>query len=181
MKTSRTGKADPTLPVATLLRLVITGSIIVILVCCGIFALNRYRRGEPRRNALAVISEIDRALTSSEVSKTMPLLELSPTLAARSPEDQVQWIAEVLRDEVSAAGLAELRRHARFGPLAQMFPEEAKRWAESAHLAVESCVAFRMERGGIRAEVVLHQTPTGFRVLRCNNVKQMAPPSPATS
>ena len=174
MKTSRTRKADSTLPGSALLRWISAVSIIVILVGCGIFALNRYRRDEPRRSALAVISEIDRALTSSEVSKTMPLLELSPAVAARSPEDQMQWIADVLRDEVSAAGLDELRRHARFGPLAQVFPEEAKRWAESAHLAVESCVAFRMERAGIRAEVVLHQTPTGFRVLRCNNVKQMA-------
>ena len=34
-----------------------------------------------------------------------------------------------------------------------------------------------MERDGIRAEVVLHQTPDGFRVVRCNNVKQMAPAS----
>jgi hypothetical protein len=153
----------------------------VLVVCGAFFALSRYRSDEPRRDALAVISEIERALTSSEVSKTMPLLELSPSAAARSPQDQTQWIADVLRDEVSAAGLVELRRHARFGPLAEVFPEEGKRWAEAAHLTVERCVAFRMERDGIRAEVVLHQTSTGFRVLRCNNVKQMAPTTPAKS
>lgn len=148
-----------------------------LLICGAFFALHRYRLDEPRRDALAVVSEIDRALTSSDISKSLPLLELPAAAAARSPDDQAQWIADVLRDEVSSAGLEELRRHARFGPLAEVFPKEGRSWAESAHLSVESCVAFRMERGGIRAEVVLHQTPDGLRVLRCNNVKQMAPPA----
>ena len=89
----------------------------------------------------------------------------------------MRWIADVLRDEVSAEGLAELRRHARFGPLAEVFPDEAKRWADTASVPVGECVAFRMERDGLRAEVVLHRTPAGFRILRCNNVKQMAPPA----
>ena len=156
-------------------------AIVALVVCGSFFALHRHRLGEPRRSALFIVSEISRLLTSADIAKVLPLLELPPAAEARSPEEQVQWIADVLRNEVSDAGLEELRRHGQFGPLAEVFPEEAARWVDSAHLAVRDCVAFRMERDGIRAEVVLHQTSSGFRVLRCNNVKQMASTTPAKS
>ena len=42
-------------------------------------------------------------------------------------------------------------------------------------MKVEDCVAFKMERAGIRAEVVLLREGETYRVVRCNNVKQMAP------
>ena len=161
------------------LRTVVWATVVLSVLVIGgaFFAMGRYRHDEPRRNALAVISDLERALKSAELSKITSLVELPPVEAARSREDQSQWLAEVLRDEISVSGLAELRQRAEFGPLADIFPLEAKCWAESAHVPVQNCVAFRMERNGIRAEVVLHQTPTGFRVLRCNNVKQMASPN----
>ena len=88
---------------------------LLLAVAGGIFALSRYRRDAPRRKALAVMSEVERALTSSDASKAISLIELSPAAAVKNLEDQTQWIADVLRDLVSAAGLDELRRHGRFG------------------------------------------------------------------
>ena len=120
---------------------------------------------------------MERTLISADPAKSLPLFHVPAAAAEKSPAEQTRWLSEILRDEISPEGLAELQRHGRFGPLAEVFPDEANRWAESARLPVESCVAFRMERDGIRAEVVLHQTPAGFRVVRCNNVKQMAPAS----
>ena len=150
-------------------------AIVLVAVVSGFFALSRYRGDAPRREALSVMAEVERAIASSHAEKTLPLLALPSSAAAKSPEEKTRWIADVLRDEVSAEGLAEIRRHARFGPLAEVFPAEAQRWADTAGVPVEDCVAFRMERDNIRAEVVLHKSPSGFRIVRCNNVKQMAP------
>ncbi len=142
------------------------------------FLVVRHQRGAPRRSAFAVLGNIERALISADPSQSLPLFHIPSAAAEKAPAEQARWLAEILRDEISPEGLAELQCHARFGPLTEVFPDEAKRWAESAHLPVESCVAFRMERDGIRAEVVLQQTPRGFLVVRCNNVKHMAAPSP---
>jgi hypothetical protein len=131
-----------------------------------------------RSRAIETLSVFDRALSAADGAKLDSLIQLPSSVAAKTPEDKARWIADVLSDEVSADGVAELRHHAVFGSLLQIFPAEAERWAEAAKLPVSECVAFRLERAGIRAEVVLHQTPAGFRVLRCNNVKQMALPAP---
>ena len=42
-----------------------------------------------------------------------------------------------------------------FGPLQEMFPQEAAAWAAQAGVKVEDCVAFKLEQNGLRAEVVL--------------------------
>ena len=150
-------------------------AIFCLAISGAFFALNRRQIDKPRREALSILSELEHALTSSEVSKALPLIEL-PSAAAGSQAAQEQWLVDVLHDEVSAAGLLEIRDHARFGPLLEIFPEEAARWTKVAHVPASECVALRMERNSIRAEVVLHLSPTGFRLLRCNNVKQMAFP-----
>jgi hypothetical protein len=146
-------------------------------ICYGLLVLERYRRNEPRRNAIAVVSDLERALTSSDVLKSLPLLQLPPAALAKTPEELTQWLNDVMSDEISSAGLEELRRYARFGSLVELFPDEGRRWAESVHVSPEKCIAFRLERNGLRAEIVLYETRPGLRVIRCNNVRQMASPS----
>lgn len=68
-------------------------------------------------------------------------------------------------------------KKATFGTLRQLFPVQADRWAQQARVNPEDCIAFRMERDGIQAEVVMLKPSTTeivYRILRCNNVKQMA-------
>ena len=140
-------------------------------------ALDRHRRDAPRRSALGTLGALQTALTASDPASVLKDIQAPAAVTVKSPAEQGRWITEVLRDEVSAEGLAALARQGRFGPVAELFPDEARRWADGAGVRVEECVAFRMERDGLRAEVVLHQSPAGLRVIRCNNVKQMAPPS----
>lgn len=133
-----------------------------------------HRKNAPRRNALSTATALNNALTSKEPIKTLDIVTLPPTAKLSAPEEQGRWVAALLSDEINAAGIEEMRRHARFGPLVELFPEEADRWSKGAGVPQESCVALRMDRAGTRAEIVFHDTPEGLRILRCNNVKQMA-------
>ena len=153
------------------------GALLIVVLLVAWFAVDRYQRAAPRRSAVAALVELHRSLAATDATSVLQRIVLPASAANRTPAEQAQWLGEVLRDEISDAGIDALSRHARFGPLATVFPEDGPRWAESAQVPVGECVAFRMERDGIRAEVVLHQTPDGFRILRCNNVKQMAPAS----
>ena len=140
------------------------------------FAWDRYQRNAPRREALAVLVEMERLLATADAAKVVEQVVMPTSAPVRTPVEQAQWLKDILRDELSPAGIAKLRRSGSFGPLAEIFPDEALRWADAAKVRVGDCVAFRIERNGVRAEVVLLQTASGFRVVRCNNVKQMAPP-----
>ena len=67
-----------------------------------------------------------------------------------------------------------------------MFPAEAEGWARQAGVNPDDCVAFKLDRNGLRAEVVLLKPSTlgsqsstpepSHRIVRVNNVKQMAEP-----
>ena len=54
------------------------------------------------------------------------------------------------------------------------FPGEGGKWAEAFGVDPSDCVAFRAEKNGLRAELVLVKTNGFTRILRCNNVKQLA-------
>ena len=148
---------------------------VFVMLVIGVWAVVGYRQGAPRRDSLVAVAALNQALAAPDHAGLLEQIHLPVAAAGRSPAEQQQWLVAALQDELSAEGLAELRRHAQFGPLAAVFPAEAQPWAEAARVRVEDCVAFRMERDGLRAEVVLHQTPEGFRIVRCNNVRQMAP------
>ncbi len=73
----------------------------------------------------------------------------------RTDAEKVQFLQKALSDEISEPGLLALRRHGRFSPLDEIFPREGTNWAAQAGVNSTDCLAFRMEREGIRAEVVL--------------------------
>ena len=56
--------------------------------------------------------------------------------------------------------------------------EALRDWCQQSGIDMDNCVAFKMERAGIRAEVVLVREGETYRVVRCNNVKQMASERP---
>ena len=150
----------------------------------------QWKQDEPRRRSLACLAELDTALHSSDPSTLLDLIALPSALQGRTRPEQTEFLTKALRDEVSAEGLAVLKREGTFGPLTNIFPAEAEAWAKQAGVKPEDCVAFKMEKNGLRAEVVLasgqkagansqkssvisHQSSV-LRVVRLNNVKQLA-------
>jgi hypothetical protein len=138
----------------------------------------------PRRASLASLGRLDAALRSGNRVDLLELLVLPAAIRNRTPSEQSEFLNKALHNEISAEGLAELRRSGAFGPLKNVFPTEAEAWARLAGVHPDDCVAYKLERNGVRAEVVL-LTPSNFeskashgkapyRIVRVNNVRQLA-------
>lgn len=143
------------------------------------------RLDQPRRDCCTALVRLDRALRLSDANVLPTLVVLPTSLQAHSPAERAEFTRKALQGEISAAGLAMLRKEGRFGPLLEIFPEEGARWAAQAGVRPEDCRAFRLQRNGLRAEVVLVAEPATpgqvsgtFRVLRCNNVSHLVAPKP---
>ncbi len=104
----------------------------------------------------------------------MKVISVPSGWRSRSNREIQRDVTELLSGEISVEGIDALKSGSIFGPLREVFPAEVTAWATAFSVNADECVAFRMEKNGVRAEVVLHQTPDGFRIIRCNNVKQMA-------
>jgi hypothetical protein len=164
---------------------------LLVLVIAAVL-WQRCKQDEPRRNCLASIESLHAALSSPDANGLMQFIALPAALQARTVAEQSEFIRKALQDEISLAGLAILNKRAQFGPLTNMFPAEASNWAAQAGVKPEDCLAFRLERNGQRAEVVLARTPgsplvprrsslPSFRIVRVNNVKQLAPEALSTT
>lgn len=134
----------------------------------------RWKGAEPRRFALQALGQLDRALHTGNSPDLLTLICTPAAIQGRTAAEQSQFLTKALADEISPEGLAVLQREGAFGPLTNIFPAEAEMWTKQASVKPEDCVAFKMERAGIRAEVVLLREGQTFRIVRCNNVKQMA-------
>ena len=134
-----------------------------------------WQHDRPRRNAAQAISRLASALINPNSAELLDTVLIPAAIQGRTSAEQLEFLTKALRDEISAEGLAVLRRQGDYGSLEKLFPQEAAAWAGQAGVQPGDCVAFRLERNGVRAEVVLIQEGQAYRVLRCNNVKQLAP------
>lgn len=101
-------------------------------------------------------------------------MEIPNFLQDRSLSEQDSLLQELLSSEISAAGVAVLSKQGKFGSLRSLFPSEADAWATAFGVPADQCVAFRMSRSDITAELVFHRSGDIYNILRCNNVRQMA-------
>jgi hypothetical protein len=145
----------------------------VILLALGV-GLVFWQHGEPRRAALEPVANLARVLTKPGSPDLLDAVVVPGAIRDRSSAEQQQFLEKALSDEVSPEGVLALKRHAEFGTPKSLFPNEAAVWSHQAGVNADDCVAFKMQRAGIRAEVVLRREGQAFRVVRCNNVKQMA-------
>ncbi|HXT11399.1 MAG TPA: hypothetical protein VN873_07530 [Candidatus Angelobacter sp.] len=143
----------------------------VALVACVFWF--KWKRDEPRRDSLASLENLYVSLESNS-SSLLNQVVLPSVVNGRTQAERIEFLTKVLRDEVSGRGISALRHGAAFGELNRIFPEEASRWADQASVNATNCFAFRMEKNGVRAEVVVYRDGDHYLVLRCNNVKQMA-------
>jgi len=144
----------------------------------------QWQRDTPRRNSFRAVQTFATALNSGDADALLQTVVLPAAVAGRTPAEQTEFLTKALRDEISPEGLAVLRREGQFGSLQELFPQEATAWATQAGVKLEDCVAFKLERNGLRAEVMLVKLSSiehpessiapGYRIVRCNNVKQMA-------
>ena len=146
----------------------------MLLVLVVAFLWIRWRQDEPRRISLNTLQTLAHALDAGQADTLLGSLELPQALLDRTPPEQVEFITKALRDEISPEGIIALKRNGAFGPLKQLFPTDAEAWAKQAGVSPAECVAFRLEKNGLLAEVVLHMQEKTCRIVRCNNVKQMA-------
>ncbi len=152
--------------------------IVFLLLLTGGAGWFWWKKGEPRRTSIQVLQSFHKVLMAGQGNELLNSLVLPRALQGRTSEEQVEFLTKVLRDEISADGIAALKREGVFGPFPDVFPAEAATWANQAGVAPGSCLAFRMEKNGLRAEVVLLSSQSGYRIIRCNNVKQMADAKP---
>ncbi len=165
------------------------GGLVLMVLLIGVCAWLRWKQDAPRRVSLAALQHFGAALDSVDSASLLNHLILPSAISGRTVPEQVEFITKALRDEISPEGIEVLRKRGQFGPLKDLFPTEADGWAKQAGVRVEDCVAFKMERNGLRCEVVLAhesgiQHPVSsiphpvnhpvYRIVRCNNVKQMA-------
>ena len=132
-----------------------------------------WQHGQPRREAVLAVSQLATSLAKNQGSELLDAILIPLAVQSRTPAEQQEFLAKALADEISPAGVEALKNHAEFGPLNSVFPQEAPTWCQQAGVEAANCVAFKMDRAGIRAEVVLLRDGQKYRIIRCNNVKQM--------
>jgi hypothetical protein len=147
---------------------------VALLVASGGFFWFKWKQDEPRRDCVKTLEHLCQALDSHDSASLLKAIALPQAIQNRPAAEQAEFLTKALRDEISPEGLVALKTRGNFGSLKQLFPAEGDAWARQAGDTPEACVAFKMERSGVRAEVVLLREKGLFRVIRCNNVKQMA-------
>jgi hypothetical protein len=153
---------------------------LLVVFALALFLWLQWRSDEPRRQSLHTLAQFSRALDSGRHENLLPMVVIPPGLKNSTVPEQHQFLFKALRDEISVEGLQALKRNAHFGPLTAVFPIEAVEWAKQAGVSADQCMAFKLERDGGRAEVVLlrqdgggkHDPPT-FKIIRCNNVTDL--------
>lgn len=159
-------------------RKLTAAAILALALAGGVFWWLSHRRwvaDEPRREALAAAARFEREL-GSPTGTVREYVIVPGAYLARTPQEQEDFLRKALKDEVSPEGLEVLGREGEYGPLTEIFPAKGEKWVNQLGVNADACVAFRAERDGIRAELVLLVTNGSYRILRCNNVKQLAPP-----
>ena len=157
--------------------------LLLLLVFLAVGAWFMWHMGAPRRAALTFLDTFQAALSSNNSSVFLQAVATPVAIQGRTQSEQAEFLQKALRDELSVEGLAVLGREGQFGPLTNIFPVEAAGWAKQVGVPTKECIAFKLERNGQRAEVVLWQQatlnpnqPPSLRLVRCNNVKQLADP-----
>lgn len=150
---------------------------VILIVATGLAAgaaVLLWQHGQPRREAVLAVSKLADNLANNQGAELLDTIVIPVAIQSRTPFEKEQFLAKALADEISPAGVAALKRHAEFGPLKSIFPNEAPVWCSQAGVNVDDCVAFKMERAGIQAEIVLVHEGQNYRVVWCKDVKQMA-------
>ena len=148
------------------------GGLLVLFVVCLLGY--RWQQNELRRQCLAALVDFRTALNSPDSARLLAKIAIPAAIRGRTVQEQSEFVRKALRDEISEDGLRLIAQRGTFGPLAKIFPLEGPGWAQQAGVDLDNCSAFKFEDRGLRSEVVLEAYGNAYRIVRCNNVKQLA-------
>lgn len=148
--------------------------VMVLLLAAALMSYRTWQNGEPRREALAALARLEIALNGSSAEALLQIVHLPSATRQKTEVEQIEFLRRALGEEISGEGLRVLKQQAQFGSLLNLFPDDGPRWASLAGVNPQECVALKLERVGLRTEVVLHVAGRDHRLVRCNNVKQLA-------
>jgi len=143
-------------------------------VACGVILVAAFlarQSGVLEQQALATLSELERAVIEGNAELLAQIVLPPATVRGRSRVEGDRLLLEILSGEVTAEGVELLRRRGQWGPLLDVFPEEAEKWTDPVGIDPALCVAFRLDGSESRAEVVMVNQEDRMRVLRCNDVR----------
>lgn len=147
------------------------------LLVLGYFGLG----SSERRQAASFAGRFSQMLEARATDGLRQLVVSPSFLADKAPAERDHLMIDLLAGEVSAEGMNILVKEGVFGPLSSVFPTEQARWCKAFDVRSEDCVAFKLVRDNLTAELVLHRESDGsYRVLRANDIRQLAasPPVP---
>jgi len=155
-----------------MLRILALCATVVALITIAILILRP--RETPKRKVVSVLERLDHAIRTGDANDLLATIVPPSAVAERSATEQMDFLQKALREEISEDGIRAVASDGRFGPLSVVFSNEANRWAAAAGVKGSDCAAFRLARNGLVAEVVILTNSPTWRVIRCNNVAQMA-------
>ena len=148
--------------------------VLVGIAVFGIVISVYYKSTEPQRNAINLALDVCVQLNSASDGDLLKKVALPPAYKNRTDVEKLEFMRKALRNEISKEGLKRLRRKGEFGPLLEIFPENGKEWAAKAGVSPESCVAYRLEKGEFDAQLVICTSMVPNRIVRVNNIRQLA-------
>lgn len=158
-------------------RLIMTASVALSLaLVAGVGCDSKDKSGgEPaaadakpdKANALATLESLASALDGKDYDKAADIM-LAP---AEIPAEQVKQMLPMLveKQEISVAGVKIMKEKAKFGPLAEVFPDKGERWAKRANVDVANAYGLSYEN----AEVGLAWKDGKFRIFRLDDIGKL--------
>ena len=134
----------------------------------------QWRKSEPKRHCLAVLRQFQASLNSPDSDLLLKQVAIPQAVQGKTPQEQAEFLRKALKGEISEDGLRLMAKRGSFGPLSEIFPDDGTAWAKQAGVNPENCVAFRRDGQRFRTEVVLEVQGQTYRIVRCNNVNNLA-------
>lgn len=155
---------------------IICAGLIAVIACCTVLFIMRRKTATegPEDRALGYAEAFAQAIASPAAGDVRRMVTIPVAYRQRTDQEQEDFIRKALRDEISAEGLDVMREIGEFGPLREIFPAKAEDWTSPLGISPDDCVAFRATKGGVQAELVLFVAGEQPRIVRCNNVRQLA-------
>ena len=159
-------------PIALLIGL------IAILACIAfVFTWKNWQVSRPKRMAIQYVNRFSEMVTAKSADGNPFEMVLLPSVyRQRTVQEQNDFVRKALMDEISEEGVRVIASKGEFGTLREMFPVEAESWTKPHGINPDECVAFKASKGNIQAELVLQVIENDYRIVRCNNIRQLAGP-----